>query len=166
VSDQLRAPGRRDRRGRWAGTLVVVALGALGGCGDDASPSGGDETAAVEVSEAWARSSPAGVTDGAAYLTIESAADDQLIGAAVPADVAATVGLHETEGSGGGMTMREVSAVDLPAGDTVVFDPGGLHIMLMDLAGPLESGSSFELTLTFAEAAPVTVTVDVRDEAP
>ena len=29
-------------------------------------------------------------------MTIESAADDQLIGASVPADVAASVGLHET----------------------------------------------------------------------
>jgi copper(I)-binding protein len=118
------------------------------------------------VSGAWARSSPAGVTDGAAYLTIESTADDQLIAASVPADVAAAVGLHETEGSGGALTMREVSAVDLPAGDAVVFGPGGLHIMLIDLAGPLESGSSFELTLTFTEAAPRTVTVGVRDEAP
>ncbi|HWM20045.1 MAG TPA: copper chaperone PCu(A)C [Ilumatobacteraceae bacterium] len=150
-----------------AGALAaVVAVGALGGCGDDESPSGDDDAAAVEVSEAWARSSPAGVTDGAAYLTIESAADDQLIGAAVPADVAAAVELHETEESGGAMTMQQVSAVELPAGDAVVFDPGDLHIMLIDLAGPLESGSSFELTLTFAEAAPQTVTVDVRDEAP
>ena len=32
------------------------------------------------------------------------------------------------------------------------FEPGGLHVMLVDLAGPLESGSSFELTLTFATA--------------
>ena len=64
------------------------------------------------------------------------------------------------------MTMHQVSAVELPAGEAVVFEPGGLHVMLVDLAGPLESGSSFELTLTFAIAAPKTVTVDVRDEAP
>ena len=136
------------------------------------------------------RSSPPGVADGAAYVTIESAADDQLIGVSVPADVAASVELHETvtddgeavddtaghgtgshgtapaEGSGATMTMRQVSAVDLPAGEPVVFGPGGLHVMLVDLAGPFESGSSFELTLTFADAEPLTITVDVRDEAP
>jgi copper(I)-binding protein len=39
-------------------------------------------------------------------------------------------------------------------------------MMLLDLAAPLESGSSFELTLTFATAEPETVTVDIRDEAP
>ena len=64
------------------------------------------------------------------------------------------------------MTMRQVSAVDLPAGEPVEFGPGGLHVMLVELAGPLESGSSFELTLSFADAAPMTVTVDVRDDAP
>jgi copper(I)-binding protein len=132
------------------------------------------------------------VTDGVAYLTIESASGDQVNGVSVPADVAASVELHETvTGDGQGtdshgtaghdtashgtastddasaaMTMRQVSAVDLPADEPVVFGPGGLHVMLLGLAGPLESGSSFDLTLTFADAEPLTVTVDVRDEAP
>jgi copper(I)-binding protein len=39
-------------------------------------------------------------------------------------------------------------------------------MMLVDLVRPLESGSSFELTLEFAAAAPKTVSVDIRDEAP
>ena len=79
--------------------VAVVALG-LGGCGDDGGRYGDTDRAVdsgtVEVSDAWARSSPAGVTDGVVYLTIESAADDQLTGVSVPADVAATVELHET----------------------------------------------------------------------
>ena len=64
------------------------------------------------------------------------------------------------------MTMRQVSAVDLPAGEAVDFGAGWPACDAGRLAGPLESGSSFELTLTFADAAPQTVTVDVRDEAP
>ena len=71
-----------------------------------------------------------------------------------------------TDDTAATMTMRQVSAVELPAGEAVVFGPGGLHLMLLGLATPLASGSSFELTLTFATAAPKTVTVDVRDEAP
>jgi hypothetical protein len=120
------------------------------------------------VSDAWARSSPPGVTDGVVYLTIESAEDDQLAGALVPTDVAAAVELHETVAGddGASVTMQQVAAVDLPAGEAVAFEPGGLHVMLVDLAGPLESGSSFELTLVFASSEPKTVTVDVRDEAP
>jgi copper(I)-binding protein len=175
--------------------LAAVAIVALGisGCGDDESrddASDSGSAATVDVMGAWARSSPAGVTAGAAYLTIESASGDQLTGASVPAGVAATAELHETvtgnatssegtgdhgtgdhemestDDSGAAMTMRQVNTVELPAGEAVVFAPGGLHVMLIDLAAPLESGSSFELTLTFADAGPLTVTVDVRDEAP
>ena len=116
-------------------------------------------------------------------MTVESPVDDQLVAVSVPADVAATVEMHETvvgdatgaegtaahdmtDDTAATMTMRQVSAVELPAGEAVVFGPGGLHVMLLGLATPLESGSSFELTLMFATAAPETVTVDVRDEAP
>jgi copper(I)-binding protein len=160
-------------------TLALVALSALGvgACGDDDDPSsdgGADDDGQsvdgenVQVSDAWARSSPAGVTDGAAYMTLESAVDDQLVGASVPTDVAAAVQLHETVAGdeGAAITMQHVSVVELPANETVAFEPGGLHMMLLDIAGPLESGSSFELTLTFATAEPETVTVDIRDEAP
>jgi copper(I)-binding protein len=153
---------------RRYGALAVVTLVAFGisGCGDDQSrnASNGDS---VDVSDVWARSSPAGVTSGAVYMTIESAADDELVGASVPTDVAATVVLHETVvGDGAAIMMQQVSAVDLPSGGAVAFEPGGLHMMLTDLAGPLESGSSFELTLTFADAEPQIVTVEIRDEAP
>jgi copper(I)-binding protein len=172
--------------------VAVVAL-AISSCGDDDSGNDAGDSgsaAAVDVTGAWARSSPAGVTDGAAYLTIESDPGDQLIGAAVPASVAATAELHETvtgdatssddsashdtgdhemestDDSGAAMTMRQVTMVELPAGEAVAFAPGGLHVMLIDLAAPLESGTSFEITLTFADAEPLTVDVDVRDEAP
>ncbi|HYN39562.1 MAG TPA: copper chaperone PCu(A)C, partial [Rhodospirillales bacterium] len=43
--------------------------------------------------------------------------------------------------------------------------PGGLHIMFMDLSAPLAAGGIFPLTLTFAEAGAVNVTVNVKDVA-
>lgn len=66
----------------------------------------------------------------------------------------------------GEMTMRPVSSVALPAGETVMLMPGGYHIMLLDLAAPLEVGQTFDVTLTFANAGTQVVTVEVRDEAP
>lgn len=68
--------------------------------------------------------------------------------------------------AGGMMTMREVGSIELPAGKMVMLQPGGLHIMLLDLAGPLELGSSFTATLDFAVAGPLEVTFEVRDTAP
>ncbi len=68
--------------------------------------------------------------------------------------------------AGGMMTMREVGSIELPAAKMVMLQPGGLHIMFLDLAGPLELGSSFTATLTFAVADPLEVTFEVRDTAP
>jgi len=47
-----------------------------------------------------------------------------------------------------------------------MLQPGGLHIMLLDLAQPLELGSRFTATLNFAVADPMEVIFEVRDTAP
>jgi len=63
----------------------------------------------------------------------------------------------------GAMTMKPVDAVELPAGKAVKLEPGGYHIMLLDLVKPLEVGEKIELTLTFDEAGEKTVTAQVRE---
>lgn len=71
------------------------------------------------------------------------------------------------EHDSGMMTMRELpDGVSLEAGETVSFEPGSYHVMMPELAEPLVAGEEFELTLEFAEAGAVTVTVQVADSAP
>ena len=67
---------------------------------------------------------------------------------------------------GGAMTMQAVASVPVGAGETVSFQPGGLHVMLLGLVEPLEVGSEFDVILTFENAGDVVVTVEVRDDAP
>jgi len=64
------------------------------------------------------------------------------------------------------MGMREVEEIPVPAGETVTLEPGGYHVMLKDLAKPLEKGTTFELTLKFEKAGTIVVEAEVRDEAP
>lgn len=66
----------------------------------------------------------------------------------------------------GAMVMQEVQSIELPAGRTVALEPGGYHVMLVDLAAPLLLGDELELTLDFATAPDVTVTVPVLETAP
>ncbi len=72
-------------------------------------------------------------------------------------------GSPSTTMGGGMMTMREVDRIEVPAGETVVFEPGGYHVMLLDLAEPLEVGDTVEVTLTFERAGDVVVTAEVRE---
>ena len=78
--------------------------------------------------------------------------------------------LHEVHmtmsGTDGTTTMHELTSIDVPAGGSLVLDPAGYHLMLTDLAAPLETGETFDLTLRFEAAGDATVTVEVRDDAP
>jgi periplasmic copper chaperone A len=113
------------------------------------------------IEHAWARATPGAAKVGAAYLTVRAPAADKLVGATSP--VAGRVEFHTHADENGVMTMREVAGgVDLPAGRTVELNPGGVHLMLLDLKRPLKEGESFPLTLAFEKAGKREVTVQVE----
>jgi copper(I)-binding protein len=66
-------------------------------------------------------------------------------------------------GGSGMMTMRPVEKVEIPAESTVKLEPGGLHVMLLDLQKDLVAGDTVEVTLTFSGAGEVTVTAEVKE---
>jgi periplasmic copper chaperone A len=115
-----------------------------------------------QVSDAWSRPTPPGIAVGAVYLTIENAGAvaDRLLTASSP--IAATVEFHQSVKTGGIMSMRAVPFIECPAGAVVKIAPGGLHIMLTGLKGPLVLGSSYPITLQFRDAGRVSVTVSVQ----
>lgn len=175
-----------------ASALVVASCGDDEKTSTDGTESAASEE--ITIAGAWARTSPMAVTVGAVYMDITASADDELVGVSVDPSIAAIVEIHETVAAGmpgeagedssmsgdmtddsmagdmsdmsGEMTMQPVSSIALPAGEKVMLMPGGYHIMLLDIAGPLEVGQTFDVTLTFANAGTKVVTVEVRDEAP
>jgi len=118
------------------------------------------QTAQLEVSNAWARATPAKAENGVAYLTIRSPTPDRLLSVSSP--VAKKAELHTMEMTGMVMKMRPLAGLDVPAGQPVTLKPSGDHIMLMGLNGPLREGQSFPLTLTFEKAGTRDVTVAVE----
>jgi hypothetical protein len=114
----------------------------------------------LTIEQPWARASVA--ANGAAYMTISTAGSeaDQLVAATSP--VADKVELHTHIVEGDVMRMRPVKAIDVNIGEPAVLKPGGLHVMLIGLKGPLKQGERFPLTLTFEKAGSVTVDVDVE----
>jgi len=118
----------------------------------------------VQVTDAKSRPTAPGGT-GVVYMTVTSAADDELTGLSTPA--ADSAAMHRTtKDAAGVMKMDSVATLPLKANTAAAFGPGGLHVMLMGLKKPLAVGDSFPLTLTFAHAAPVTVTVSVQPFKP
>ncbi len=116
----------------------------------------------LTISAPMARATPPHAPVGGGFLTITNGGDedDRLIAASTP--VAGRVEIHEMKMDGDVMRMRPlVDGLPIPAGQTVVLEPGGYHLMLMDLTDALTEGDTFELSLTFEKAGEVTVTVDV-----
>ena len=113
----------------------------------------------------WARASAKGAANGAVYLEIVNggSAPDRLIAAASPA--ASGSELHRHVSSNGIMRMEPVEAIELPPGGHVMLQPGGLHVMLTGLTGPLVEGGSFPLTLDFERAGRIEVSVTIASVA-
>ena len=154
---------------------VVVGAGLFASCGSDDGSSG----SGPEITKVWARTSPMETSLGAVYLSISSKDGDELTDVSVDPSIAAMAQIHEmvmatadtsmsmtSDAPTGEMVMQEVDSVVIDAGGSVDLMPGGYHIMLMELAAPLELGANFEVTLTFAAAGKITVVAEVRDEAP
>lgn len=146
---------RRIRFAAIGGMLVLLTASSCSG--DDG---------VLSVDGAWARSSARTQNAGAAYMSIEGGdLGDRLIGVSVSKDVAAMAELHESVMAGDGtMTMQAVPSVEIGPHSRVSFEPGGLHIMLMQLAEPLEDGATFSLVLRFEQAGDMTVEFEIRDE--
>lgn len=120
-----------------------------------------DAAAVVDVENTWARATAAGQKVGGAYLTLKGGSrPDRLIGAS--AAVAERVELHSMSMDGDVMRMRQVDAIEVPAGQQVELKPGGLHLMLMGLKQALPAGNRFPLKLRFERAGEVTVEMKVQ----
>ncbi len=118
------------------------------------------KTGAITVVDPHARATAAGQPTGGGFMKfVNRGRADRLV--SVSADVSKSVELHTMTMEGDVMRMRQVDAIELPAGKTVELAPGAYHIMFVGLKAPLKAGGSFPLTLKFQKAGAVTVAVKI-----
>jgi periplasmic copper chaperone A len=130
-----------------------------------AAPARAEEVKAGDlvITQAWSRATPGGAKIGGGYLTIENkgSAPDRLIGGS--ADIAGKVEVHEMAMNNGVMTMRPLDkGLAIEPGKTVKLAPGGYHLMMFDLKGPLKQGDKLPVTLEFEKAGKVAVSLEVQ----
>jgi copper(I)-binding protein len=142
------------------GLFGVALLAAL-----SVAPARAEEVKAGDlvITQAWSRATPGGAKIGGGYLTIENkgSAPDRLIGGS--GDIATKIEVHEMSMNNGVMTMRPLDkGLVIEPGKTVKLAPGGFHLMLFDLKGPLKQGDKVPVTLEFEKAGKVTLSLDVQ----
>lgn len=152
--------------------LLAAAALTLTGCAST-TPAANSDTAAqdttasdaVSIGDAWVKSAESGMSAAFGELSNDSDADVTVVSATTEAST--MLELHETvENENGEMVMREIEGgFVIPAGEALSLAPGGDHIMLMDLTGPLAAGDEATFTLTFSDDSTYEFTAPVKDYA-
>lgn len=153
---------------------ILSALAIVTGCGTQtatesatqateataASPASSASPASDEVLsivDPWVKAADSGMT--AAFGTLINNTDSEvtIVSAATPASP--EVELHEVVGSGDKTVMREKDGgITIPARGRHQLEPGGDHIMLMDIKDPVQPGSQVPFTLTLKDGSQIEFT--------
>lgn len=140
-------------------SLVAASVAA---CFVFATPGLSEEVSTdnLVISDGFSRASPKMAKAGVGFMTITAKTTaDRLISFTSPA--CNRPELHTHIHDNGVMRMREVEAIDVPAGGMVKLEPGSFHLMCIDLTGQLVEGEMMEATLTFEQAGEVSVKLPI-----
>lgn len=102
-----------------------------------------------------------GRTVTAGYLTLHNHSSKAATLIAASSSKFARVELHQHTHKDGMMRMEQVSEINIEAGGSIAFTPGGLHFMLFEPEDKLEIGQPIPLTLEFADGQQLALTVPV-----
>lgn len=135
---------------RLVASALLFALVACGG-----------KTESLTIADATYRAPLTDGGTGVAYFSITSSIPDKIVNVSSPD--AQAVEIHQSNNSAGMASMHSMQSVDLPAGKTVAFGPGGLHLMVISPT-PQHASATFRIqiqlesgrtqTISFAAAKP------------
>lgn len=139
---------------RFSTLLAVLSLGTSVAFAAD-----------VSIEQPFARATPPGQPNSAAFMQLSNKGEATALVAA-HSSVANVVELHTHIHDEGVMRMRKIEQIELPAGATTLLEPGGLHVMLIDLKQPLQDGSRIDLTLEYADGSMQQIEIPVQMAMP
>jgi len=142
--------------------LIAAAVAMLAALPAGAQPSAPAATATVlTVADAWVRATP-GADVAAAYMRLRNGGTQPIRVTGVRSALAGHAMIHETQLAAGVSTMRPHEPLVIAPGASVELKPGGLHVMLQELAHPLAAAEVVPLELLLEGGGRVEVRARVR----
>jgi periplasmic copper chaperone A len=123
---------------RSALTILALSLAALPALAEP-----------LVIEEAQVRAVPPGSATSAAFMVLHNPGDEDIALVEARSPAAEVLELHNHVDVDGVMQMRQVPEIVVPAGGSATLAPGGLHLMLIQLAAPLVEGEPVGMTLVF-----------------
>ena len=138
-----------------AAMLAGGASFALAGCGETAeAPAAVEESSdlieGIEVSDARLLLPPVTGNPAAIYLKIANNGDQNIAFRSAEVEIAGRAEIHDSMEMDGTMVMGQAPPVMIETGGEATFEPGGLHVMVFDLAEDFGVGDTTKVTLIAA----------------
>ena len=141
---------------RWRQALFVGLILAL-----TFVPAASEE-AGVFVRDAWVRESPPGVAMMAGYMVLQNNTSRSQVLAAASSSGFESVMIHRTIVKDGLAGMVHASQIELTPSASLIFAPGGYHLMLMNPRRALRAGERVVINLEFRGGLVLPVAYEVR----
>ena len=120
------------------------------------------EEAGVSVRGSWIREAPPGMTMMAGYMELRNNTSRPQVLVAASSPGFATVMIHRTIIKDGMTRMVHASQIELTPNASLIFAPGGYHLMLMNPKRALRAGDPVVINLEFRGGLVLPVAFEVR----
>jgi hypothetical protein len=136
--------------------VAAIAL-TLAACSSGATS---DDASSLTVTDTWVKAADEGMT--AAFGSFANSSDHDITITGATSDAATAVELHEVVDD----VMRPVEGgLTVPAGGSLMLEPGGYHLMFMGIPAPIAAGDDVTLTLTLSDGSELELTAVAKDFA-
>jgi len=116
--------------------------------------------------DAWVRSMPPGAQVSAAYGMLMNHSDQTVTLSTVSSEISGSAEMHEVIAEGDQRRMAELESIDIAPHETLIFEPGGRHIMLLDIAASSVKDETVEICAVSVAGTRACTEAPVRRQAP
>src|SRR5438309_5859003 len=120
------------------------------------------EEARVSVRDAWVRETPPGIAMMAGYMVLQNKTSRSQVLVAARSSGFETVTIHRTVAKERMTGMEHAPQIELLPKASLLFAPGGYHLMLLNPKRTLHAGDRVDITLEFRGGLVLPVTYEVR----
>jgi periplasmic copper chaperone A len=141
---------------RWRHPVLACLISAL------AVIAAATEEAGVSVRDAWVREAPPGVSTMAGYMVLQNKTSRPQVLVAASSSGFETVMIHRSIAKQGMTGMEHTPQIELLPNASLLFAPGGYHLMLLNPKRRLHAGDRVEIVLEFRGGLVVPIAYEVR----
>ena len=116
--------------------------------------------------DAWVRSLPPGAAVTAAYGSLMNHGSETVTIVNLTSTTGAEAQMHDVIADGDQRQMVRLNAVNIAPGESLVFEPGGRHIMLLGITDAPKEGSDLALCAVSARGTEACTRAPVTRQAP